>query len=170
MGFDEVFAKFHKLIYQIGYRMIKDVGLAEDIMQETFLKAYKKMDSIEDQNKLGAWLSSIATRTAIDFIRKEKRLKETMVDDTDITIIKQGNQESGIVENEVELLFMKENIHEKILLLPDCQKEVFLLRIQFGLKEHEIAEKLHLKPATVKTRMYRARKQLKLMMNCRESA
>ncbi|RDI45427.1 RNA polymerase sigma factor [Falsibacillus pallidus] len=168
ISFEEMYEQYHKLVYQIGYRIIRDAALAEDILQETFLKAFKKCHSVEDESKIGSWLSSIAARTAIDFLRKEKRLNETIVED--IEPWKHQDIRLELVENEVEALILKTELKKCILSLPDSQQEVMILRIQYGMKESEIAEKLQLNPATVKTRIYRARKYLREIIELEFSA
>src|SRR4051812_8706201 len=73
VDFNQIYAKYSKRLHYIAFQYIKDRFLAEDIVQEAFLKAYKKINTVEDTNKLGQWLSVITARTAIDFLRSEKR-------------------------------------------------------------------------------------------------
>jgi RNA polymerase sigma factor (sigma-70 family) len=68
-------------------------------------------------------------------------------------------------EDEVEINFLKDDLKQSIHDLSKEYKEVLLLRMQYGLKEAEIANLLQLKSTTVKTRLHRARKQLKLAIS-----
>ncbi|MCA1056115.1 RNA polymerase sigma factor [Rossellomorea aquimaris] len=163
--FEDVYHQFHRLIYHIAYKLTKDAHLSEDIVQETFMKAYRKWDTLIDFRKIQAWLSCIANRTAIDFIRKESKRREDPVDD-------HGDYDSpfiahscGMVESELDLHLLEEEIEAGIRMLPASQQEVLRLKAIQGLSDKEIAQKLDLNPATVKTRYHRARKQLNGLLN-----
>jgi RNA polymerase sigma factor (sigma-70 family) len=154
---EEMYGQFHKLIYHIAYTITKDAHLSQDIVQETFLKAYIKMDTLLDVTKTKSWLTSIARCTAIDFIRKESKRNEVyMEDDEDV----QSIQDNNPLEMEIEARFLKSSIQENIKRLPLSQQEVMSLKVTQDLSDGEIALKLNLSPSTVKTRFHRARKQL----------
>lgn len=159
--FNQMYRMYVQRLTYIAYSIIKDRCIAEDVVQETFLKAYKKIDSIGDIGKIGAWLSTITTRTAIDFLRAEKRRNWVL---TDFAFIDHSQFLFGaewVTENEVEINLLKEELNESIHQLSNEYQEVLVLRIHYGLKEVEIADLLQLKSATVKTRLYRARKKIK---------
>ncbi|MEL3974040.1 RNA polymerase sigma factor [Rossellomorea oryzaecorticis] len=163
-SFEDVYLQFHRLIYHIAYKLTKDACLSEDIVQETFLKAYRKWDTLIDFRKIQSWLSSIANRTAIDFIRKESKRKEDLVDDQETYDSPFIVSSTRMVESEIDFHFLEEEIEEGIGMLPAPQQEVLRLKAIQGLSDKEIAQKLNLNPATVKTRYHRARKQLTLLM------
>ncbi|MGM0752144.1 MAG: RNA polymerase sigma factor [Bacillota bacterium] len=154
---EEMYDQFHKLIYHIAYNMTKDVHLSQDIVQETFLKAYIKIDTLLDTTKTKSWLTSIARYTAIDFIRKESKRNEVCIEDyEEVNPI----QDDIALEEEIEARFLKNSIQENIKRLPPPQQEVMSLKVTQDLSDGEIALKLNLSPSTVKTRFHRARKQL----------
>ena len=62
-----------KIVHTVSYRLLKDQARAEDVMQETFMKAYETIDTLQDPKRLGAWLKSIAWNKSIDLLRAEKR-------------------------------------------------------------------------------------------------
>jgi RNA polymerase sigma factor (sigma-70 family) len=163
-SFEDVYLQFHRLIYHIAYKLTKDAHLSEDIVQETFLKAYRKWDTLIDFRKIQSWLSSIANRTAIDFIRKESKRREDLVDDQETYDSPFIASSTRMVESEIDFHFLEEEIEEGIGMLPAPQQEVLRLKAIQGLSDKEIAQKLDLNPATVKTRYHRARKQLTLLM------
>jgi RNA polymerase sigma factor (sigma-70 family) len=164
-SFEDVYLQFHRLIYHIAYKLTKDAHLSEDIVQETFLKAYRKWDTLIDFRKIQSWLSSIANRTAIDFIRKESKRREDLVDDQEAYDSPFLANSTGMVESEVDFHLLEEEIEEGIGMLPATQQEVLRLKAIQGLSDKEIAQKLDLNPATVKTRYHRARKQLNVLLN-----
>ncbi|WP_026581197.1 RNA polymerase sigma factor [Bacillus sp. J33] len=164
----EICNLYNKRLYQIAYCITRDHYLAQDVVQETLIKALKKMETLEDQGKLGAWLSAIATRTAIDFVRKERRTKERIQDSFDFENCPERNNIDAGKEAEMNLL--QEQIYGYVNSLSPDQKRVFLLKIKHGLKEREIADILQLNPNTVKTKLYRVRQQLKELLGDRYSA
>lgn len=62
-----------KVVHTVSYRLLKDQARAEDVMQETFMKAYETIDTLHDPKRLGSWLKSIAWNKSIDILRAEKR-------------------------------------------------------------------------------------------------
>ncbi|MBU8878057.1 RNA polymerase sigma factor [Bacillus sp. FJAT-29790] len=164
----EICDLYSKRLLHIAYCITRDYHLAQDVVQEALLKAYRNRDRIQEQEKLGAWLSSITTRTAIDFVRKERRINERLDCYMDLENVDVHMNQN--VEKEVEINLFNEQIHREINSLPPDQKNVLLLKIKHGLKEKEIAEMLRLNPSTVKTRLYRVRKHLKGMLLERELA
>jgi RNA polymerase sigma factor (sigma-70 family) len=160
--FQAIYEQYYDRIYQISYFMTRDPYLAEDILQETFLKAYRKFHHITDERKLGAWLSTIASRTAIDVMRREKKWSGISIEENllhhDIcdTVLN--------VEHEVEMNLMKEKVKREIYRLKPEYRQVFVLKYHFGLKEEEITHRLRLNKGTVKSRLYRARQMLKLAL------
>lgn len=154
----------------IAYSVTKDWYLAEDVVQEAFIKAYKKIDSIEDIGKIKAWLSSITMRTAIDCFRSEKRRRWIPVD---LSLMDPSSFVHGIewvTDIKVEEKLLKDEITRLMDYLSNEYQEVLLLKMQYGLKENEIAHLLQLNSSTVKTRLYRARKKLKQVYEGKYSA
>ncbi|WP_235846504.1 RNA polymerase sigma factor [Neobacillus drentensis] len=161
IDFSEIYSLFYKRLFHIGYSITRDLHLAEDVVQETFIKAMKKIETIEEDSKVGAWLSVIATRTAIDFVRIERKKKGIPMEQESFECL--GKVMKQNVEEEVEIGFLVEEVYRAIRKLTHEYQDVLMLKLGQGLKENEIAHVLDLKPSTVKTRIYRARKQLKLL-------
>lgn len=170
IDFNQLYCLHSKRLHYIAFQYTKDRFLAEDLVQEAFLKAYKKIDTVEDTNKLGAWLAAITARTAIDFLRSEKRKSWLLVD----PFIMEPMLGSSIIEENIEdvvgIHLFQEELSRTMEQLSKEFQEVLILKIQYGLKENEIASLLDLKSTTVKTRLYRARKHLKQAFLVKESA
>jgi RNA polymerase sigma factor (sigma-70 family) len=164
IDFEELYRKHEKKLRHIAYSITKDRYLSEDVVQETFIKAYRKLDTIEDSEKIGAWLAAIAGRTAIDYLRAEKRRRWLPSDQSLMEQIFEDKDLIPSIEQEVEIILFKENLQHLLYSLTKEYKEVLVLRVQYGLKEDEIASQLNLKSGTVKTRLHRARKQLRKVM------
>lgn len=155
---------YSKKLRHIAYSITKDRFLAEDVVQETFIKAYKKIDTIESTEKVGAWLTAIAGRTAIDYLRAEKRKRWLPSDQSLMEQVFSDQAPKTSIENEVEMILFKEDVQNILYKLTQDYQQVLVLRLQYGLKEDEIASQLNLKAGTVKTRLHRARKQLRKVM------
>ncbi|KAF0823045.1 RNA polymerase sigma factor [Cytobacillus firmus] len=162
MDITELYTCHYKRLYHICFSMTRDAYLAEDIVQETFIKAMKKAESIIDEEKAGAWLSVIARRTALDVIRRERRKAAVPMEQDMLECLGVATKQN--VEQEVESGFAAEEITGAVKKLTGSYRDILLLKIDRGLKEREIAAMLNLNPSTVKTRIFRARKQLKMMV------
>ncbi|HJV32322.1 MAG TPA: RNA polymerase sigma factor [Bacillales bacterium] len=164
--FNQIYTKYSKRLLFIAYSVTRDRFLAEDVVQETFIKAFKRMGTVEDFDKMGSWLSSIATRTAIDFLRAEKRKNCLLVEQSVLEGV--HDQRASNTEEKVIFKLLKEDISHSLRALSKEYQIVLTLKLQHGLKETEIARLLRLKSSTVKTRIYRARKQLKQMFETKD--
>ncbi|CAG9621479.1 RNA polymerase sigma factor [Sutcliffiella rhizosphaerae] len=159
MDFTIIYQRYYERVYTVSYSIIRDRQLAEDNVQETFIKAYKKISALESIEKIGAWLSVIATRTAIDFFRKEKKTKSYPME---IFMLDQlGSSSDWYVDEEIEAGLMKELIQESMEIFQPEEKKLLLLKWDKGWKEKEIAEAMDMNPSTVKTKIHRAKRKLK---------
>lgn len=158
-----IFEQYYNRIYYAAYYVIKDQELAEDIAQETFIKAFKNLHTVHDVEKLGAWLSMIATRTAIDHLRRLKKWNDFTTSDVYIDTESDAIQPDYVstVETGLEEAYVKKLLLEEMDKLKPDHKEVLILYYHHDQTYEEIAELLNIKMATVKTRMFRAKKKLK---------
>jgi RNA polymerase sigma factor (sigma-70 family) len=170
IDFDQLYSMYSKRLHHIAFSVVRDPFLAEDVVQETFLKAYKKRETIHDSKKIVSWLSAIAARTAIDFLRVERRGNVFPSDRTIIENVLFDTSMRNFTEEIVDNRLFMEELYISLNHLSKEYKEVLILNLHFGLKEKEIAEKLQLKAATVKTRIYRGRKQLREVLANKYSA
>ncbi|WP_047983205.1 RNA polymerase sigma factor [Ornithinibacillus californiensis] len=151
-----LYSTYYKRLLHLSYSITKDRHLAEDVVQETFIKVMNHLDTVQDVNKLPAWLCVITKRTAIDILRT-KQNDLPMEQDLLMNSVNDMNQ---TVEEIVEFtLFIKE-VEEKIRSLNCIYYDVMMLKIQHELREQEIANQLNIKLSSVKTRIHRARKYL----------
>ena len=167
LTYEEMYEQFHKLIYHIAYNITKDLHLSQDIVQETFLKAYLKIDTLLDGAKTKSWLTSIARCTAIDVIRKRSKCQEVFMEDHEEL---HSIQDYQSLESVIEVRFLKSCIQDHIKTLPRTQQEVMALKVTEDMSDSEIALKLNLSASTVKTRFHRGRKQLYSVIYTKVSA
>lgn len=155
----EIYEKHYIKVYKTAFFIVKDQGLAQDITQETFIKAFKNMDTLQNQEKMESWITTIATRTSIDFLRKQKKGNENL--EEDVEIIKGINKSEDNPSNHLN----KEEINEKLRIemkkLKPEYREILLLKYMNDMTDEEIAKEINEKVGTVKSRLHRAKQQLK---------
>jgi RNA polymerase sigma-70 factor (ECF subfamily) len=152
-------------IYRLAIKMLNQQQDAEDVLQETFIKAYRGIKSFDGRSKLSTWLFRIATNEALMAIRR-KHPEFVSIDEPIDT--EEGEQEPLQIIDwcclpEEELLSeeSRERLDEAVQKLPEKLKVVFLLRDINDLSTHETAEVLGLTDTAVKTRLSRARLRLR---------
>jgi len=135
-------------IFRLAYRMTGDQALAQDFTQETFIRAFDRLETFRGEAALATWLYTIATRVVFNGIRKIKRLREREVELDSVGV--QRTTASGDHELTITL-------HRAIDALPDELRLVFVMHEIEGFKHREIAGALDIAPGTSKTRLLRAR-------------
>jgi RNA polymerase sigma-70 factor (ECF subfamily) len=152
-------------IYRLAIRMLNQQQDAEDVLQETFVKAYRGLKSFDGRSKLSTWLFRIATNEALMIIRR-KHPEVISIDEPVET--EEGEQEPiqiidwcCLPENELLSEETRGILDAAVQKLPERLKVVFLLRDIDDLSTHETAEVLGLSDTAVKTRLSRARLRLR---------
>jgi RNA polymerase sigma-70 factor (ECF subfamily) len=136
-------------------KKVNDDYIAEDILQEVFIKIYKSIDKLKDQSKLKAWLYRTTQNTIIDFYRRKQCILE--LDKLENVPIIQYSEDN--MNEEVE-----ECVRHMLHQLPDKYKQPLKLYEFNKMKHGEISQKLNLSLSGSKTRVQRARNQLKKML------
>ena len=156
-------------LYGGALRMTRNPQDAEDLVQETYLKAYKNFDSFTPGTNLKAWLYRIMTNTYINSYRKKQRRPlETSADEvTDYQLYSSSSHDSrGLESAEVEALKAMPNsrISEALNALNEDYRMVVYYADVEGLAYKEIADVLDIPMGTVMSRLHRGRKQLRGML------
>lgn len=138
-------------------RLTKDREDANDLMQETILKAFSNRDKYQDGTNLKAWMYTIMKNTFITNYQRMVR-KNTFIDSTDN--LHYINSSTNAIDNSAYGEFVVKDIDGAIDKLNNTYKVPFLMHFS-GFKYHEIAEKLAIPIGTVKNRIHMARKELK---------
>jgi len=142
-------------VLNVIYRMCGDMQVAEDAAQETFIQAWLKLRSYSPGTSLRNWLYRIAVNTAIDMLRKEKRILPGEIAEMNLRDLDPGP------EAMVSGFERREAVQEAIQTLPDASRAVLVLREYEDLSYKEIAESLEIPVGTVMSRLNYARKLLK---------
>lgn len=152
-AFEYILSFYEKAIYNYCLRILKNPHNAKDVTQETFIKVYTNRKFIDPEKNIKTWIFTIATNTAYDFLRGEKRKNEISLDGANETIISFETYypQEGVV-SDVDMAL--EQINQKY-------KKALLLFYQQGFQYQEIAEILDMPVNTVKTHISRGKEQLK---------
>lgn len=163
-AFEELVVMHQKQIYNLAYRMTGNGEDACDIVQETFLRAFKSIAKFNMNSTFGTWLYRIAANICIDHIRKKKKARVYPFSYQDNPYQRGGElltQRGESPEEQVERRYERERIQLAINRLPEDHRTVIVLRDIQGKTYKEIADILKLNIGTVKSRINRARLNLK---------
>jgi RNA polymerase sigma-70 factor (ECF subfamily) len=161
-AYRELLRRYQRPVFSIIVRMVKDHALAEDLAQDTFVKAFRALGSYDPDRKFSSWLFTIAHNTAIDHLRRRAPLMvplETSDPGPDLS----DSLPSAESESPEALLLRKDlarGLEQALRRLRPEYAEVLVFRFQEGLSYEEISEVTGLPLGTVKTHLYRARKAL----------
>lgn len=159
----QVVLEHRSRIYRYVLSMARDPDVAEDLTQETFLRALRGLGSLRDRAALVPWLYRLATNVFIDWVRAEgrRRLAYAGGKDTDGDLVGEIPDPAARIDRRVEQSEMSECVQDFVDDLPDDFRSVILLHDAHGLSNPEIAEMLGLTLATTKIRVHRARVRLR---------
>src|SRR5579875_1834877 len=149
--------RYKDAVQNLAYRMLNNVTEAEDVTQETFVRAYTQLATYKPTHKFSTWLLSIASHLAIDQLRRRRFLALPLEDVpflewiTDLGIGPEQSALDGEQQDEIQAYLQR--LHSKY-------RAVIVLRYWYDLSYEEIATALNLTPALVKARLHRARELL----------
>lgn len=157
----EVFRNSFHVVYRIALFYTQDPYLAEDAVQETFIKAYKQIHTLKDHTKARAWLSVIAKRSSIDLIRREQSSRWISIEEINDENIRST---TPTLEEEVEMHWIYQQTLSGIEKLKPEFQQIIRLKMIMELKDEEIARILNLRLGTVRSRLYHAKCKLRVIL------
>lgn len=167
--FARLVEEYSNQIYRLGLKMLNNAQDAEDILQETFIKAFRHLGGFDGRSSVSTWLYRIATNEALMLIRRRKNI-EVSIDEPFPPL--EGDQEPVDIVDfcclpERELLSSEARryLDQAIEELPWNLRVVFVLRDIEGLSTRETAQVLDLSETAVKTRLSRARMRLRQLLS-----
>ncbi len=152
--FEALVKAYSSDLYRFAFWLCKHHATADDLVQDTFLRAWKALDNLEDEKKAKAWLITILRR---ENARRFERKQLQLVDIEELFIADQHTPDP-------EQALDKQQLYRAIAGLEMDYREPLLLQVLGGFKTSEIAEILELNHNTVSTRLFRARAQLKTVL------
>ncbi len=164
-AFDELVNRHARKIFRLARHITKNDAETEDVLQDAFLKAYSRLDQFEGNSQFYTWLVRIAVNESLMRLRRRKSSKTVSLDEeieTDENPIKREVASDGEdPEESLSRLETREILENAIDSLAEGYRTVFVLRDVEGLSTEETAEMLDLSISAVKSRLLRARLQLR---------
>ncbi len=148
----EIYRRYYKTMYNTCYRLVNQKEEAEDIVQESFLSAFRNIGSFHNVNSFGAWLRKIVVNRTMDYLRKNRPItvsleKVELVEDMDPEI-------------EYRHGFTVEKVQKGIHLLPEGYRIVLNLYLLEGYDYEEVGQILGIQPSTARSQFSRAKTKL----------
>lgn len=154
------FSGDYQRIFRYILSMIRDTAEAEDLTQETFLRAYRGRDSLRDEGAQTTWLYRIATHVCLDRMRRYARRNPKEVD-IDIDQVDIAEPDEPSLQKVIEQDEMTACVQGYLNRLPDSYRAAIMLHDMHELTSPEIAQLLDVSLANVKIRLHRARRKLR---------
>ena len=161
-AFSILVRKYQKQIHGLVWQKIGDFHLAEEITQDTFLKAYQKLATLKDPTQFSRWISVIANRCCIEWIRK-KRIQTQPLEAREETVIQQDAYSSYVVEERERTIeaSQREAVKKLLAKLSEDERTVITLHYFSEMTCEEIGDFLGVSTNTIKSRLRRAQQRLK---------
>lgn len=149
---------YYKGMYSVSLRILNDETEAEDVMQEAFLKAFKKIKTYKGEVSFGAWLKRIVVNRSLDYLKK-KKVKFEEVNERIIQM-----PDSPVQDDPVDINVIKNAIRQ----LPDGYRIVLSLYLIEGYDHDEISQILGISNSSSRTQLLRAKNKLREMLKGKE--
>ncbi len=152
-----VYESFAENMNAISYRYVKDENVSEEIVSSSFIRAFEKLDQLDDFSKFGGWLKKIVVNLSLDYLRSNK-FKYDNIEDHSYKLIANQNDEPLSQMGHEELL-------ELIERLPEGYRTVFNLFEIEGYSHNEIADMLGITVSTSKSQLMKSKRWLREKIN-----
>ena len=160
-AFSELVQKYQKSVHALAWRKIGDFHIAEEITQDTFLQAHKKLGSLKNPNQFAGWLYVIADRLCKAWFRKKKLYTQSLEATSEETLEKSAYTDYVCEQREDAAVEHRRKIVQKLMeKLPESERTVMVLHYLGEMSCEAISKFLGVSPNTVKSRLQRARKRL----------
>ena len=159
-AFEELYRAHAGKLFSVACRMLGNPADAEDLLQEIFLSAHRKLDGFRGESALGTWLYRLATNHCLDYLRSRAARTNQLTDALDDD---QGRFEPGRW-GLAEQAITKMDLERALAQLPEGCRAAFVLHDVEGLEHKEVAEALGIAEGTSKSQVYKARLRLRALL------
>ena len=149
----EIYKLYYKGMYNVSLRIVQDTQEAEDVMQEAFMAAFKKLDTWSKEVTFGYWLKKIVINKSLDYLKKRK-MQLTSIDDKEII------PETEDIEYDESVTLKVEEIKRAVKNLPEKYRTITVLFLFEGYTHNEIAEILEITSEASRVRFMRAKEMI----------
>ena len=158
-AFGKIVEKYWNMVVALALSKVSDAAEAEDIAQESFLKAYSQLAALKDPSRFAGWLSKITIQQCSNSLRRTVRYRRALGSET-IPIETLDGQSAltanpGLTQNQIQ--FIRQTVRN----LPEKFRTLIIMRFVAGFSTVKIAEQLGKRPGTVRVRLHRAYKLLR---------
>jgi RNA polymerase sigma factor (sigma-70 family) len=153
-----IYHSYGRVVYAVAYKILRDRGLAEEVTQQAFVKAWRAAGSLDSSRELGPWLAAIARRTAIDVYRRESIRAADPIESV------AAGDPALMMEPEATAIYDVWEVRHAVQELPEDERAIVGLQHFEGLTHTEIAQRLNVAVGTVKSRSFRAHKRLAALL------
>ncbi len=161
-AFAELVKKYQKPVHALAWRKVGDFHIAEEITQDTFLKAYQKLAMLKEPQSFASWLYVIATRHCIAWLRKKRLWMQSLEATSGLQFEKATYSGYVVEENEQAAIEAQREVVKKLLAkLQESERTVMILHYFGGMTCEEISKFLGVSVGAIKSRLSRARHRLK---------
>ena len=161
-AFSDLVEKYQRQVHALAWRKIGDFHFAEEITQDTFLKAYKKLATLKKPHRFAGWLYVIATHCCQDWLRK-KQIQTESLEDIDSEKLEPEAYSRYVAEQEVKAIAetQRQVVKKLLATLPESERTVITLHYFGEMTCEKMSEFLGVSANTIKSRLRRARNRLK---------
>ncbi|MFD2824760.1 RNA polymerase sigma factor [Lacinutrix iliipiscaria] len=153
----EVYNRYYKAMFNVAYRIVKDRFEAEDIMQDSFLSAFTKLDTIKDTMTFGAWLKRIVINNSIYHFNKNSKYQDVPLDN----VLYKTEDNDGVASDYEFTNLKARQVLETMKLLKDNYRIALNLHLIEGYDYEEISEIMNMSYANCRTTISRAKESLR---------
>jgi RNA polymerase sigma factor (sigma-70 family) len=154
----QIYRLYYRNMYNISLRIVNDSCEAEDIMQESFLSAFERIESYKGEVSFGAWLKRIVINRSLDYVMKRKSHLSIFEESAEIPV------EDGEDDDAGETGLKVAAVHRCMKMLPEGYRIILSLYLLEGYDHEEIGEILKISPSTSRSQYSRARHKLCSML------
>jgi RNA polymerase sigma-70 factor (ECF subfamily) len=162
---EDLFRRYRTVAYRVAYRLLGNEADALDAVQNAFVKVFTHLDGFEGRSSFKTWLLRIVSNAALDLGRRRRRGEEARREDNGGEPAVEPASESIDVSRELELGELRRLLDEGLMQLSDAQRRTFVLHVDGGLSYREVADVLQISVGTVMSRLFYARKRLRIILS-----
>jgi RNA polymerase sigma-70 factor (ECF subfamily) len=159
-AFEEIYRVHAGRLFSVACRLLGNTADAEDLLQEIFLSAHRKLDTFRGESALGTWLYRLATNLCLDHLRSRAGRSSQLTDSLD--------DEPGLFDTSsgslAERTVTRMDLERALARLPDGCRAAFVLHDIEGLEHREVAEVLGIAEGTSKSQVHKARLRLRALL------
>ncbi len=164
MAFSALLDRFEGKVYKLSLAYVGNLSEAEDLTQEIFLKVYKKLSLYLHKASLSTWIYRVAANTCKSYLRHKRIVEFISLDWIRNSSLQDSLESAGHFEKDVEEKELGESLYKIMAMLPDKYKEILILREIEEMDYVSIGKYLKINVGTVKSRINRAKQQLKIAL------